>query len=61
MIFSYEISHPQYRRFVMIKHKGVPIECGGRLITPHSFVMWWPMNWLLALVNIWRLIKPMGK
>ena len=44
----YEISHPQYRRFIMIKHIGIPLHYGnGKLMTPHKIVWWWPMNWFV--------------
>ncbi len=52
---NYELSSPQYRVLMLIKHKGIPIYCGERLITPHSIVFWWPPNWVWLL-----LLMPSG-
>ena len=53
----YEISHQQYKRFVMIKHIGIPLHnMNGKLITPHKIVWWWPYNWLTGVVGVFKLL-----
>jgi hypothetical protein len=40
----------EFRRFgCLIKHDGLPLYAGSRLISTYSIVWWWPANWLLVL------------
>lgn len=52
----------EWMRFgTLRKHIGIPMYAGDVLITPWSFVWWWPINWLAVIVSLpvaaWRVLR----
>jgi len=36
---------------IMVKHEGIPIYAGNRLISHALFVWWWPVNWVMLPIG----------
>lgn len=56
MNLNYELSPMGFKRGVMIKHIGIPMYAGDRLITPYKVVWWWPVNWTIAILGFFPLL-----
>ncbi len=52
MQLNYELSPSGMKRWTLIRHIGIPLHAGGRLITPYRIVWWWPINWFHVVVSI---------
>jgi hypothetical protein len=40
---------------------GLPVFIGGREITPHGYVWWYPWNWVLFLVALLAAVSQWGR
>lgn len=63
MSVTFDFNCPPYPRGYLIMHKGIPLYAGDHLLTPHSFCLWFPTNWLFIVVFslrylvLWALSK----
>ena len=57
----YDLNCAEYKKGTLIKHKGIPLRAGGRLITPHYIVWWWPVNWVNCAFGFLILIMKAAK
>lgn len=38
--------YEMWSKFRLVKHNGLPLYVGDRLISKYSIVWWWPPNWV---------------
>lgn len=44
--------YEMWNRLLLVKHNGLPLYAGDRLISKWSIVWWWPPNWVWLLIRI---------